>query len=361
MIPYNNTDLPIEIKYDLEMMRLLLEAKDLYATYNAMLLYQGIDPHLVLKPFILQESFKSCEMAGNKVTQEELYFLRYRDSNDDSKEIQNYCEVLTNIETYLTRGFHLSLLYLNKIHKNINNSKRGSYFTPGQLRKKDIWLGRRGVGIQQAEFIPTTYSEIPRAITNFIRYFNKRHSVDSLVEIAISHSQFESIHPYIDANGRLGRILIPIQAFLDGKSHVSLFLSEVLKENEYMYYQRLQDTRNNRWERYIKFFLEMMIEQLNRNIEKVKTIREIYKADSRRVEELVKPKYALDVYHYMFSNIVFTIKEMSEELGIEYQTTRNYLNRLFDRGLLSKHKVSKGEYVYTYIKMYGVHVPVHPV
>lgn len=359
MIPYTNTDLPIQIKYDMELMRLLLKAKELYGRYCSILAYQEINPHLVLKPFILQESYKSCELGGNKIAQSNLYYAKYSSEESmDYEDIRNYNRILLNINTYISPSFKLSMGYLNKIHKSINSSKRGKIKEPGRLRTKLSWIGKRGTSIHNADFVPVAPKEIPIAMSNFITHFNKDYTIDKLLEIAISHAQFESIHPYNDANGRLGRILIPIQAYLKDKQPINLFISEALKENEYTYYQKLQDTRKGKWESYLKFFIHMLNTQLENNISKLELINKLYFEDLTNVTEVLKPKNALKVYNLMFSNIVFTMKEMSDKLQIDYQTIRNYTNKLFEKGLIAKHKISKGEYVYTYIKMYNIHVPV---
>ena len=359
MIPYTNTDLPVQIKYDMELMKLLLNAKELYGRYCSILAYQDIDPHLVLKPFILQESYKSCELGGNKIAQSNLYYAKYTNKESmDFEDIQNYYRILLNINTYISPSFKLSMGYLNKIHKSINSSDRGKYKDPGKLRKKLTWIGKRGTSIHNADFVPVAPNDIPVAMSNFITHFNKDYTIDKLLEIAISHAQFESIHPYNDANGRLGRILIPIQAYLKDQQPINLFISEVLKENEYSYYQKLQDTRKGKWESYLKFFIHILNTQLENNIKKLETINLQYFEDLDRVTDIIKPKNAKKVYNYMFSNIVFTIKEMSDYTFIDYQTIRNYTKKLFDNGIITKQKISKGEYVYTYIKMYNIHVPV---
>lgn len=356
MIPYTNTDLPIQVKYDVELMRLLLKAKELYGIYCAILKYQDIDHDLILKPFILQESFKSCELSGNKVTQSDLYYAKYLDSNSiDVEEIYNYYNVLLGINDYISPSFKLSMGYLNKIHKNVNSTTYGQYKNPGKLRTKLSWIGKRGTPIENADFIPVAPKEIPIAMSNFITHFNKDYAVDKLLEIAISHAQFESIHPYNDANGRIGRILIPIQAYLKDKQ-MNLFLSEVLKENEYSYYQKLQSTRKGDWESYIKFFIQMINTQLENNIDKLERIHDVYKADLQLFINILNPKNAKKIYDYCFSNIVFTIQEVSDDTEIDYQTVRNYIKKLFDRGVITKRKITKGEYVYTYIKMYNIHV-----
>ena len=147
--------------------------------------------------------------------------------------------------------------------------------------------------------------------------------MDKMIDIAVSHAQFENIHPYKDGNGRLGRILIPIQAYLQTTSLVSLFMSDMIKENQYMYFSKLKDTRNGKWESYINFFLKMMTEQLEKHVKILDDVIEIYKKDQPVYFELIKQKNSEKVFHYMFSNIVTTIKEASETLTIDYQTMRN--------------------------------------
>gem|GEM_PF-150762 len=358
MKPYDNTDLPIEIKYDLEMMRLLLQARDLFGKYNAIIMYQCIPQHLLLKPFMFQESFKSCELSGNKISQSALYFAKYETNNDNYNEIINYYRVLANIEKYISPNFKLSVSYLNKIHRDILNTKLGIYRTPGKYRSKVSWIGRRGTSVYEAEYVPTHPIEISVAMANYVKHFNKSYSLDKFVDAAVSHAQFENIHPYNDGNGRLGRILIPIQVFTETNTHISLFLSEIIKENEFMYIKKLKDTRTGKWESYIKFFLELVIKQLDNNIKKLNEIRSIYEVDKEVSMSAMNKKWGEKVYHYLFSNITSTAKEASSILSIEYQTIRNYFNKLFDMGLLSKHKIHNGEYVYTYIKMYNVHIPI---
>ena len=358
MKPYTNTDLPIAIKYDLELMRILLRAKELLGTYNAIIQYQDIDPNLVLKPFILQEAFKSCELSGNKIPQSLLYYINYQRESDDICDIKNYKRVLLKTSKFLTPNFKLSFNYLNKMHKDLNNSIRGNYKDPGKIRKKLTWIGRRGSTIHSADFVPVSPLEIGISMSNYISHFNKKYAEDYILELAISHAQFENIHPYNDANGRIGRALIPLQAYLSQQQEISLFLSEAIKENEYTYYQKLQDTRKGKWESYIKFFIRMIITQLEKNIEKLKEINKLYKEDLEKVSTIISPKNVSKVYNFMFSNIVFTIREMSTELNIDYQTVRNYLNRMFSKGIVAKHKIRRGEYTYTYIKMYNIHVPI---
>jgi Fic family protein len=359
MKPYDNTDLPVEFKYDLEMMKLLIRARELYTKYNTIITYQEISSKLILKPFILQESYKSCELAGNPTAHSSLYYIKYQPESMHTKEILNYNSILDNIGHYLSSSFKLSVWYLNNIHKDLFKHLPISPSKLGKYRDEVTWIGPRGSSIYDAEYVPSHPLDIPVLMSNYIKYFNKSYSSDKLIEMAISHAQFENIHPYKDANGRIGRILVPIQAFIETNTHVSVFVSEVIKDNEYMYYRKLQDTRNSKWEGYIKFFLEIVIKQLERNIKRIDEMLLVYKQDLPKVISLLNEKKGKIIYEYLFSNITSTIKEASDYLHIDYQTIRNHFKRLFDVGLIAKHKVNKGEYVYTYIRMYNIHVPVN--
>lgn len=358
MKPYDNTDLPIEFKYDLEMMKLLVRARELFTKYNTILEYHAINTSMLLKPFLLQEAYKSLELSGSTIDQGSLYYIKYEQNNKQTQELQNYFKILRNIEKYLTGKFKLSVSYLNNIHKDLFYNPKLNNKGTGKYRDQITWIGQRGKSLYEADFVPTHPIDIPIKMSNYIRHFNKSFTADTLIDLAISHAQFENIHPYKDGNGRLGRILIPIQAFIETNSPISLYISEVIKNNEYSYYQALRDTRNNKWESYIKFFLKMIIEQLEINIKRINQSIEVYNFDFLKVSQFINKKNAEKVYQYFFTNITATIKEASNELFIDYQTMRNYIRKMHDIGLLAKHKIKNGEYVYTYINMYNVHVPV---
>lgn len=358
MKPYNETNQPITFKYDLELMKLLGEAKEKYAKYSAMLEYTDVPSELLLRPLRFQEAFKSMELSGNAMSQSSLYYFKYGELNKLQIELMNYFEVLENFKPYLTKTFRLSVGYLNRMHQDIFFNPEFSGRDLGKYRQKIHWIGPRGKSVYDAEYVPTHPFDIPIAMSNFIKYFNKGDTIDFLLDLALSHSQFENIHPYKDGNGRLGRLLIPIQSFIATNSLISLFLSEVIKNNEYAYYQHLKHFRNNQPEKYLKFFMKLIIEQLVLNIDRINESIKIYHKDKSQFIDLIGRKNGEKIYNYIFSNITATIKETSKALNINYQTVRNYFIKLNNAGIIASHKIKQGEQVYTYIKMYQVFVPV---
>ncbi len=345
--------LPITLKKSLELMTLLVEAKRLQTKFSTIIQYHDLDNETLLYPFIKQESFKSCQLAGNQIRQSDLYYINYLDEDDDVVELMNYIKVLTNVYDYVSED--ISLKEITKINRVILNSKRGSRRNPGVIRNEVLWIGQRGSSMDKAEYVPIDPSKIDESINNLLEYFNTQVCVDDLSDIAITHAQFENIHPFKDGNGRTGRILVPIQGILRKQNY--LFLSETIKGNEYSYYNRLKDSRNNRLEQWVKFFFEIMIKQYQKNIDRLDEVVTLYRNDKPRFEEIL-PKCADKVLNYLIKNISTTIQEMSDTLGIDYQTSRNYLNKLQKKSILSKHKIRNGKYVYIYINMYQIHVPV---
>ncbi len=344
--------LPIQLKRSLELMTVLVEAKRLQTKFSTIIQYHELENEIILYPFIRQESFKSCQLAGNQIKQSDIYFISQLDS-DDAVELQNYITILSNVYEYVSES--VTLNDISKINKMILNSKRGSRRAPGTIREEIMWIGPRGSSIEKAEYVPVAPSQIQLGMNNLLKNFETSLCVDDLVDIAISHAQFENIHPFRDGNGRVGRILVPIQGLLRGQNY--LFLSESIKINEYAYFNHLREARSGRWEKWVRFFLEIMIHQYKKNISRLDEVVALYKVDKIRFYELI-PKNSDEVFKYLIKNISTTIHEMSECLQIDYQTVRNYLNRLVQNGILSKHKTKNGQYTYVYVTMYQIHVPV---
>jgi Fic family protein len=347
----------MEFKYDLDLFKSLLEAKELYGRYSTILEVSAIKRSLLLKPLMFQEAYKSVELAGSNIPQSSLYYLAYLDRTYETEELYNYFGILQAIEEEMSDTFNLTVGYLNDLHKSLFQHKDMNLGGRGKYRQKVKQVGKRR-GISEVDFVPVDPIDIPIEMVNFIKYFNKRDSIDVFIDIALSHAQFESIHPYNDGNGRLGRLLIPLQAFKDSKLPFCLFLSHQLKQNEYSYYQSLKDFRNGKTLSYVKFFVAMLNKQLRQLIDTLEESMDLYDKDQKTVVNAIKAKNGYRVYDYLFGEVTTTIKEASKALQIDYQTMRHYIMKLHNLGLLAKEKIANNEYVYTYIKLYNIHVPI---
>lgn len=335
MVPFEAKKLPIDYKMDKELLKLISEANDKYGQYKALLNNVEFDSKFFLDSILLSESLKSTQIEGTQISQDEMYYLKYMGKTDETTEIENLKAVIEFADGKIAEGQQINLKLINDMHKMLLNSVRGADKTPGHIRTTQNWIGPRGVGIEGATFIPPVPEEVPILLDNLFEYMNDRFIDPIFVNLAISHSQFETIHPYKDGNGRLGRALIPIQLSLLEEEKPMLFLSEVIELYKPSYQRNLTESRKGNMLGFIKFFLQCVIEQCNSYIYKIEKIKQIYKDDMALVSEI----QGASIYKIMpviMKMVVFTKKEVREASGVSENVTGNLINKLVDMGIVVK-------------------------
>lgn len=353
MEPIKANKLPIEYKIDKELLKLISEANEKYGEYKTLLKNFEFDSKYFLDSIILSESLKSTQIEGTQISQDDLYFLKYMPNTDDKKEIENLKDVISYSKEYI-KNEKINIKFLNDIHKILLNSVRGNEKDPGNVRTIQNWIGPKGCSIDEAIFVPPISEEVPILLDNLFEYMNDKYIDPLFVNLAISHSQFETIHAYRDGNGRLGRALIPIQlAYLTDDEPI-LFLSEVIELYKPSYHKFLNESRNGNMLGFIKFFLQCVIEQCNSYIAKMNRIKSIYKKDIQRVKALGSNA----IYRIMpaiLHQIVFTKKEIEYESGVSRNTVSNLIDQLVEMKIL----VLDSNYTklaYKYSEIYNVFV-----
>lgn len=354
MEPIKVQKLPIEYKIDKELLSLIADANQRYGEYKTLLKNTNFDSKFFLDSIILSESVKSTQIEGTQISQDDMYYLKYMPKTDDTSEIENLKEVIEYSKEYLSKNSKINLLFLNKIHKILLNSVRGNDKEPGRIRNIQNWIGPKGCSIKEAIFIPPIPEEVPGLLENLFDYMNDEFIDPIFVNLAISHSQFETIHAYRDGNGRLGRALIPLQlASLTNETPI-LFLSEIIEIYKPSYNKFLNESRKGNMVAFIKFFLQCVIEQCNNYISKINRIKDIYSKDL----QLIKTLNSTAIYRIMpamFHQIVFTKKEIEEETGV----SRNTVSSLIDELVKLKILVPDQNYAklsYRYKEIYDVFV-----
>lgn len=352
MEPMKVQKLPIDYTIDKEMLKLVSEANEKYGEYKTYLKNIGFDSKYFLDSIILGESLKSTQIEGTQISQDEMYYLKYMPNNDEKTEIQNLKKVIEYSKKYLTDNNKIDLLFSNNIHRILLNSVRGNEKEPGKVRNIQNWIGPKGCTIDEAIFVPPIPEEVPILLDNLFTYMNDEFIDPIFVNLAISHSQFETIHAYRDGNGRLGRALIPIQlANLTGDEPM-LFLSEVIELYKPSYHKYLNESRKGNMSGFIKFFLQCIIEQCNNYIAKINRIKQIYSNDIEKIKVLGSNA----VYRIMpaiLHQIVFTKKEIEEESGVSRNTVSNLIDQLVKLGILEIDD-SYAKLAYKYKKIYNV-------
>lgn len=353
MEPYKVKKLPVGYKIDKDLMILLGEASAKYGEYKAILNTLEFEAELFLQSVLKSDSYKSTQIEGTQISHEDIFSLDIIEENDDSLEIKN---LIKSIE-YVTKAIKekgITMNLVNEMHRIILNSGRGSTKSPGKIRDTQNWIGPRGIGIEQATFIPPCPDDIIEDLINLYEYMNDAYIDPALVNVAISHAQFETIHPYNDGNGRLGRALIPIQMAYLSDDRPILYLSEIIEVNKIGYQRALMNTRRGNLESFISFFMQCTIDQCSNYIRKLEIIKNIYKEDHEKIKS-IKGGSIHTVFPIMMNKVVFTKKYIEEQTDLAPSTIARIINQLLDLGILVD--ISRGrKKEYRYDRIYKVFI-----
>lgn len=354
MEPFKASKLPIQYSMDKELLSLISEANEKYGEYKSDLKNSKFDSKFFLDSIILSESLKSTQIEGTQISQDEMYYLKYMPKTDETSEIQNLKKVIDYSKEFIKNNDKLDIKKLNEMHKILLDSVRGNNKEPGKIRNVQNWIGPKGCTIEEAIFVPPTPEEVPILLDNLFNYMNDLYINPLFINMAISHTQFETIHAYRDGNGRLGRALIPIQLALFTNEEPILFLSEVIELYKPSYHKYLNESRNGNMLGFIKFFLQCIIEQCNNYIAKINRIQKIYEKDMRLIESL-NSNAVYRIMPAIMHQIVFTKKEIEEESGVSRNTVSTLIDKLEEIGII----VSDSTYAklgYRYNEIYNVFV-----
>ena len=354
MEPFKASKLPIQYSMDKELLSLISEANEKYGEYKSDLKNSKFDSKFFLDSIILSESLKSTQIEGTQISQDEMYYLKYMPKTDETIEIQNLKKVIDYSKEFIKNNDKLDIKKLNEMHKILLDSVRGNNKEPGKIRNVQNWIGPKGCTIEEAIFVPPTPEEVPILLDNLFNYMNDLYIDPLFINMAISHTQFETIHAYRDGNGRLGRALIPIQLALFTNEEPILFLSEVIELYKPSYHKYLNESRNGNMLGFIKFFLQCIIEQCNNYIAKINRIQKIYEKDMRLIESL-NSNAVYRIMPAIMHQIEFTKKEIEEESGVSRNTVSTLIDKLEEIGII----VSDSTYAklgYRYNEIYNVFV-----
>ena len=351
MEPMKVEKLPINYNIDKELLRLIAEANERYGEYKSNLKNSEFDSKFFLNSIILSESLKSTQIEGTQISQDEMYYLKYMPKTDDNLEIQNLKKVIEYAKEHIKK---IDIKFVNKIHKILLDSVRGHEKEPGKIRTIQNWIGPTGCTINEAIYVPPAPEEVPMLLDNLFQYMNDAYIDPIFINIAISHSQFETIHAYRDGNGRLGRALIPIQLAMLTEDEPILFLSEVIELYKPSYYKYLNESRKGNMLGFIKFFLQCIIDQCNNYIAKINRIKQIYNTDMKKISKI----NGTAIYRIMpviMKQIVFTKKEVEEESGVSRNTVSRVIDQLVSIGILVQDS-TYAKLSYQYKDIYDVFV-----
>ncbi len=311
---------------------LLAEANRQIGELNAYsLLLPNVD--LYIKMHVTIEANKSSRIEGTKTTiEDDLSDLQdvSLEKRDDWEEVQNYVKATNFSIERINEGFPICNRLFKEIHKILLAGVRGEKKTPGEFRISQNWIS--GTMPSTAVYVPPLVEDLNNCLTDLELFINnEKIDTPELIKIAIIHYQFESIHPFLDGNGRIGRLLIPL--YLQSKKYLDnpcLYISFFFEKNRDLYYQKLNNVRtNNDIIGWIKFFLEGIIETAKIAKEKFKNVVELTKKIDGKLTELnVKFDNAKKVMDYFYNEPYSSRKKLADALGMPDSTVNGVVNEL---------------------------------
>lgn len=322
---------------------------------RALAYYDGIlnvisNPDVLLSPLTTQEAVLSSRIEGTQATFGEVLKYEAGEAPEgesrrlDIEEIMNYRRAMRLAEDELQRR-PFSLNLLKRLHDVLLTGVRGRNKARGEFRTTQNWIGPPGSRIEDAQFVPPVPGLVADYLYNWEEYWHQDRP-DPLVQLAVIHAQFEIIHPFLDGNGRLGRMVIPL--FLHEKgllSHPEFYVSAYLEEHRDEYTRQLRAlcTEAGAWNRWIEFFLTALDEQARANAARARQILELYEAFKDRVIDLTHSQYAVPLLDEMFKSPIFQTSIFYSLPGMPSKPAiGTILNKLRNGGLLKLVRAGSG-------------------
>ncbi len=317
------------------------------------------NPELFVAMYVKKEAVLSSQIEG---TQASLLDILNEDQFKGERKEKSVEEVVNYIKAVnhgLKRLKELPLCtrLIRGIHEVLLRGTRGNERNPGEFRKSQNWIGPAGSNLSSAIFIPPPVHEMLNAMSDLEGFFYEKDDLPVLVKIGLIHAQFETIHPFLDGNGRMGRLLITFwlcqQEVL---SKPLLYLSYYFKKNRVEYYDRLMDIRlKGYWEEWLKFFLKGVSSVSDEAIETAKKILNMKEEDAKAISASVRnPSNGLKLLERLYEHPIVNIKKVAEFLDVSYPTANTLVGELCNIGILEQVAQSQRNKRYSYSKYIDV-------
>lgn len=340
--------LPPDIKWDNQIVTALSRADFLLGK----LAREGSrlpNPHLLIRPFITREAVLSSKIEGTQATIGEVLAanigVKVKQHADDLQEVQNY---ITALEYGLKRleELPLSLRLIKELHNHLMQGVRGDHATPGEFRVSQNWIGPPGCTLNTAKFVPPPPEYLMDCLGDFEKFLHERH-LPPLIHIALCHYQFEAIHPFLDGNGRVGRLLITL-LLIEQKILPSplLYLSAFFEATRNEYYRQLYNlSAYGTWQEWLIYFLNgvaVQSEDALSRAERINTLLDKWKIQSASSTSQV----TVQIIEHLAVNPYVTTKRVAEELNIAYTTAKRGIQKLESYGIIQQLNQVKRDKIY---------------
>ncbi len=299
------------------------------------------DPDFFVSMYVRREAVLSSQIEGTQSTLEDLLELELesdsRDRFSDAFEIVNYVHAM-NFGLERIQALPLSLRLIREIHKELLRDGRGSKATPGEFRRTQNWIGPEGASLKRATFVPPPVADMKQALHDFEAYLHADSSFSTLLDVGLVHAQFETIHPFLDGNGRVGRLLnIFLLVHRGILRKPLLYLSYYFKLHRTEYYDRLMAVRlAGDWEGWIRFFLSGVVQTAREATETAEQLFELRESHRSLILENNLGQNGLLLLSNLFQRPLVNINVVALLLGTTFPTASRLVSSFEDLGLLSE-------------------------
>ncbi len=339
---------PIEL--DEETIKLLAKANRSIGILEGMS-RQIPDIDLFVSMYVRKEALLSSQIEGTQATLDDIL-----DPNIEENTNQNVADIINYIKASHYGSARLAELplcnrLLKEIHEILMQDVRGGEKSPGEFRSSQNWIGPAGSTLRDARYIPPHPEDMLEAMSDLEKFINSEDELDPLIKIALIHYQFKTIHPFLDGNGRIGRLLIALYLINQNLlSHETLYISYFLKRNRIEYYDRLTEVRSKgNFEQWLKFFLLAAYESAQDAIDTIERILKLHYKNVEVVKNTGKAsKTVMKVFNYLESSPIIDIKKTSIALELSFNAVSNAVNKLVELGILKQTENVRRSRVFAY-------------
>ncbi|MCY4187755.1 MAG: Fic family protein [Bryobacterales bacterium] len=348
-VQYHPGKFPPENRLDWQrLLPLIGPATSALARYDGMLAAVP-NPNMLLAPLSTQEAVLSSRIEGTQATMSEVLGFEAGDRaasperTSDIHEVINYHRAMAKAEEMLA-SLPLSGRVIRAVHGILLSGARGANRAPGEYRRTPNWIGPPGCTIEEAKYVPVSSERLADAMSRWERYIHQEDMPDLLVQAANLHAEFEALHPFLDGNGRLGRMLIPLFLWQRGRIARPIFyISAYFEANRDAYYERLLAvSRDNDWTGWGIFFLKAVKHQADDNLAKTQGILNLYDDLKPRIDSATKSRHTLRTLDWIFQKPVFSSTSFARGTSIPAPSAHRILTDLQAHGILQKFSTASG-------------------
>lgn len=319
------------------------------------------NPHLLIRPFMRREAVLSSRIEGTQTSLSELFVFEGSDGSDDDEDHADVTEVrnyVLALEFGLLRIADLPICnrLIRETHATLMAGVRGENLSPGEFRRIQNWIGPPGTKIKDATYVPPPVPSMIDCMNQLETFLNAPSDLPPLVRMALIHYQFEAIHPFLDGNGRIGRLLITLMLCSERlMPQPLLYLSAFFERNRRDYYTHLLSvSQNGEWQSWIAFFLRGIAEQASDAIKRSRKLMDLWQEYRTRLQEGRASAVALQALDFLFTSPALTTKKLADSLDITVRAAQLNIDKLVDEKILTEITGKKRNRIYIASKIFAI-------